>query len=101
MDSRLRHKISCNIRLWLYKRGYLVRKIGSDEWVIRAKNDGRYVALLIRRAEPKDFALTYAPDLNKFAQNRLRTTVQYAISEALCLRPLNMNPLSPCIVPHS
>jgi hypothetical protein len=81
MDSRLRHKISVNIRYWLHKRGYLVHKIGSDEWVIRAKNDGRYVALLIRRADPKDFSLTYAPDLNKFAQKRLLNTVQHAISE--------------------
>jgi hypothetical protein len=81
MDSRLRHKISCNIRLWLYKRGYMMRKIDEDIWVIRSKNDDRHLALLIRRADPKDFALTYAPDLNKHAQNRIRATVQYAISE--------------------
>jgi hypothetical protein len=81
MDNRLRHKISCNIRFWLYKRGYLLRKIDEDIWVIRAKNDDRHLALLIRRADPKDFALTYAPDLNHFAQNRIRTTVQYAIFE--------------------
>jgi hypothetical protein len=81
MDSRLRHKITLNIMLWLYKHGYLCRKIDEDVWVIRAKNDNRHLALLIRRADPKDFALTYAPDLNKFAQNRIRATVQYAISE--------------------
>jgi hypothetical protein len=92
MDSRLRHKISCNIRLWLYKRGYLCRKIGSDEWVIRSKNDDRHLALLIRRADPKDFALTYAPDLNEFAQNRIRTTVQYAISEYETPVPLHSSP---------
>ncbi len=92
MDSRLRHKISCNIRLWLYKRGYLCRKIGSDEWVIRSKNDGRHLALLIRRADPKDFALTYAPDLNKFAQNLIRATVQYAITEYELPVPLHSSP---------
>ncbi len=81
MDSRLRHKISCNIRLWLYKCGYLCRKIDDDMWVIRTQNDDRHLALLIRRADPKDYALTYAPNLNQYAQNRLRTTVQYAIAE--------------------
>jgi hypothetical protein len=65
----------------LYKRGYLCRKIDADIWVIRSKNDGRHLALLIRRADPKDFALTYAPGLNKFAQNRIRNTVQYVIAE--------------------
>jgi hypothetical protein len=92
MDSRLRHKISCNIRFWLYKRGYLCHKLDEDMWVIRAKNDDRHLAVLIRRADPKDFALTYAPDLNKFAQNRIRATVQYAISEYETPVPLHSSP---------
>jgi hypothetical protein len=58
----------------------MIRKIDEDIWVIRSKNDGCHLALLIRRADPKDFALTYAPDLNHFAQNRIRVTVQYAIA---------------------